>query len=109
MGNRDLLAGHSSRRILAPIALILALLVPMPAAARQSGRLEPASCPFKTPDGFQATCSFLAVPENRAEPDGHQIRLAVAVLHATGQKAAGDPVLYLAGGPGSPAVQGAAD
>lgn len=72
-------------------------------------RFEESLCEFALPEGQQpehARCGFLVVPEDRSEPEGRTIRLAVAVLKATGEPVA-DPVLYLSGGPGFPALEGA--
>ena len=54
----------------------------------------------------QAQCATFEVPENRAAPDGRKIRLNLAWLPATEEgSATGDPVFFLAGGPGQSAVQ----
>lgn len=52
-----------------------------------------------------AKCGTWSVEENRAEPNGRRIELAVFVAPATSRTPAGDPVFLLAGGPG----QGAAE
>ena len=50
------------------------------------------------------TCGYLTVPENRQEPDGRQIRVAVARVKAASPNPQPDPVLYLAGGPGGTGI-----
>ncbi|MGE7384263.1 alpha/beta hydrolase [Streptomyces sp. NPDC004126] len=40
------------------------------------------------------------MPENRANPNGRTIRLAVAIVPAASSHPAPDPVVYLSGGPG---------
>lgn len=45
------------------------------------------------------TCGYVTVPENRDEPRGRQVRLAVARL-ASRAAQPGTPILYLHGGPG---------
>jgi hypothetical protein len=44
------------------------------------------------------------VPENRTKPNSPTIDLAVAVLKAPGPNVLPDPIIYLAGGPGSSAL-----
>jgi len=49
-------------------------------------------------------CGVLEVPEDRSKPDGAKVRLAVAVIKSTSSTPAPDPMLYLSGGPGQPAL-----
>jgi pimeloyl-ACP methyl ester carboxylesterase len=49
------------------------------------------------------TCGTLTVPERHDRPEGPQVRLAVAVVRVAGERRP-DPVVYLSGGPGSPAL-----
>jgi pimeloyl-ACP methyl ester carboxylesterase len=49
------------------------------------------------------TCGYLTVPENRANPDGRTIRVAVARAPATTATPRPDPIVYLTGGPGGTA------
>lgn len=73
----------------------LLLLAVSSVAAQSSSAFEPAPCP----DSIAATeCGYVSVPENHANPDGPQIRLAVAIARA--ESAAPDPLFFLAGGPG---------
>lgn len=58
-------------------------------------------CVVEVPDGHRLTCGTLTVPEDRAEPDGNQVELAIVRVHYDAEDAAPDPVLYLHGGPGS--------
>jgi pimeloyl-ACP methyl ester carboxylesterase len=51
-----------------------------------------------------ARCGYLVVPEDRAQPTGHTIRLLVAIIPARSARAKSDPVVYLAGGPGGIAM-----
>ena len=73
-----------------------------------SVRFQPGSCDFKLPDGQDpnASCGHLTVPEDRGRAHGRTIRLAVAVLRATGEHRVSDPVVMLSGGPGDPALEG---
>ena len=50
--------------------------------------------------GPQFECGFLTVPENRAQPHGKTVRIAVARARASSAQPRRAPVLYLAGGPG---------
>ncbi len=52
----------------------------------------------------QATCGYLAVPQDHNRPDGPLILLAVTILKARNPSSAPDAVVYLAGGPGSSAT-----
>ncbi|MFN8660293.1 MAG: alpha/beta fold hydrolase [Thermomicrobiales bacterium] len=54
------------------------------------------------------TCGYLEVPENRAEPAGRTIRIAVARVQAVSALPRLDPVVYLTGGPGGIAFLDAA-
>jgi len=67
-----------------------------------SARFESTACdPTVVPDGQDPghmRCGFAIVPENRSRHNGHTIRLAVAVLRATGPSPAPDPIVHL--GPG---------
>ena len=47
------------------------------------------------------SCGTLDVPENWSTPDGRRIQISYVVLKATGANPAPDPMIYLAGGPGS--------
>jgi pimeloyl-ACP methyl ester carboxylesterase len=51
-------------------------------------------------------CGALTVPEDRANPNGPAVRLAFAVLKATGAHPVPDPVVYLSGDPGAVALTG---
>jgi pimeloyl-ACP methyl ester carboxylesterase len=74
---------------------VLLLLGVSSAAAQPAPDFEPIPCP----DGITATeCGYVSVPEDHANPDGAQIRLAVAISRA--ENAAPDPLFFLVGGPG---------
>lgn len=55
--------------------------------------------------GFPARCGTLPVPEDRSDPGGRRIELAVAVIPAATGEPAPDPVFFLAGGPGGAAIE----
>lgn len=50
------------------------------------------------------TCGVLTVPQNWNEPDGHNLDLGFVIVRATGNNPDPDPLIFLAGGPGSSAV-----
>lgn len=67
-------------------------------------RFETVNCPFTVPSDLTIECGYLTVPENRHRPDGPMIQLAVARVPTRSPTPAPDPVVYLAGGPGSAAL-----
>jgi pimeloyl-ACP methyl ester carboxylesterase len=102
-------------RLLAMVALVtLAAGAVFPASSRDragSGsrslgyepRFERAPCPDQLPALETARCGFLVVPEDRSEPDGPKIRVAIAIVPAVARKPASEPLVYLEGGPGGTA------
>jgi pimeloyl-ACP methyl ester carboxylesterase len=50
--------------------------------------------------GPDFTCGYLTVPENRSNPGGKTIQVAVATQKARSASPKPDPILYLSGGPG---------
>src|SRR5262249_2214220 len=67
--------------------------------ASAAPRLDRERCTFKPPRLDRIECYELTVPENRAQPQGRQIKLKVHVLKAR-RPVDRDPVVYLSGGPG---------
>lgn len=65
---------------------------------------EYAPCPFTLPpgqvEGETVECGYLVVPEDRADPDTRDIRIAVAIFSHPGSAPEPDPIIYLEGGPG---------
>jgi len=65
---------------------------------------EAAPCPFELPSGHvegkTVECGYLIVPEDRANPDSRNIRLAVAIFRHPDGAPEPDPIIYLEGGPG---------
>ena len=57
--------------------------------------------------GSEFSCGFLSVPENRVNPGGRKIKLAVARARAQSPDPRADPLVYLTGGPGGTAVASA--
>lgn len=62
---------------------------------------EEGPCAFPVPSGYTPECGYLIVPENRAQVDSPPIRLHVAIFRNRSADPAPDPVVHLAGGPGS--------
>lgn len=101
----------SGRRWLV-MALVVSLLLasctngPTPTSGAptpiQSGvpGFEPADCWFDEPSGQTAECGYLVVPEDRSQPDGKTIKLAVARFKSDSSNPQPDPIVYLEGGPG---------
>ncbi|MEU3744375.1 MULTISPECIES: alpha/beta fold hydrolase [Streptomyces] len=66
-------------------------------------RFVPGPCP-ETPEPIPGRCGFLEVPENRSRKNTRTIRTTVAIIPATSAKPAGDPVVFMEGGPGGDAI-----
>jgi pimeloyl-ACP methyl ester carboxylesterase len=92
--------------ILLSVAFLLAACQTGPTAAPEPGpsgytpKYEKADCPFDKPQDVTVECGFLTVPENRANPTGPTVRLAVGRFKAATANPQPDPILYLEGGPG---------
>jgi len=84
-----------------------AALAPTPGAAPYQPVFEPAACDFALPPGAEAECGYLIVPEDRAQPETASIRMHVAIFRSRAADPAPDPLVYLSGGPGSPALDSA--
>jgi pimeloyl-ACP methyl ester carboxylesterase len=79
-----------------------------PVTHRPPAEYEPGDCPILPQSGIeedQMECGWLNVPENRDDPASQTIRLRVIVFKTKSVKPAPDPVIYLAGGPGSSAIE----
>lgn len=89
------------------IGIAIAIAVASASAdARTLGALEFEPCTLAPPVGIattEAQCATLSVPENRAEPGGRQIELAIAWIPGDRREEHPDPVFMLAGGPGQSA------
>ena len=81
------------------------------AATRHFGAIafEPCALPGITGgQSTQAQCATFEVPENPAAPHGRRIGLNIAWLPVAKGEGTGDPVFFLAGGPGQAATEHAA-
>ena len=89
------------------IVLLGALLVPSVVGAAEPVANE-AECPEVFFGGLgPVNCFTVAIPERHEAPDGRHITLFVSILCSTADDPMPDPVVYLAGGPGSPAAEAA--
>ena len=94
------------RLSLGMLVVTTALVTPVSGAGAGSPRLVDRDCAVSLPAAVEATCSWLVVPEDRARPARGTVRLAVMVLHSADATPEPDPVVFLAGGPGDPAIEG---
>jgi pimeloyl-ACP methyl ester carboxylesterase len=81
-------------------------------AATPTADFEPAPCvdmaqAVDTVDPSRLLCGFVEVEETRGDGDSRTLRLAVLVLRAISPTPQPDPVVFLTGGPGQAAVDGA--
>jgi pimeloyl-ACP methyl ester carboxylesterase len=77
-----------------------------PAVARL-GKVAFQPCTLTTqglPMTVAARCATLRVPEDHARPSGRQLEIPIAWVASSARRAARDPVLLLAGGPGQSAL-----
>lgn len=65
---------------------------------------HPAQCPVPIPKDLTVQCGYLEVLEDRSQPGGNTIQLAIAIIKSTGKHPQPDPLLFLQGGPGAGAV-----
>ncbi len=69
------------------------------------GSFTVGDCPVDPgPTDLTVTCGTFVVPARRDAPAAGTFELAVAVLQARDPSGPADPVLYLTGGPGAPAI-----
>ncbi|MDQ2691031.1 MAG: alpha/beta hydrolase, partial [Chloroflexota bacterium] len=106
----NLPASTPASPVLSP-APILATAAPppsqtaLPAIIPYEPIFEAAPCAFPVPAGYQPECGYLIVPENRLNPSTRYIRLHVAIFRNRTGGAVADPVVHLAGGPGSSSLE----
>ncbi|MFN2144859.1 MAG: alpha/beta hydrolase [Anaerolineales bacterium] len=70
------------------------------------GNYMETGCPFQTVSN-RVTCGYLAVPEDHTNSSSPTIYLAVATIHASSANPGSIPLIYLEGGPGGSALDGA--
>jgi pimeloyl-ACP methyl ester carboxylesterase len=87
-------------KTLISLMTLIALLTLLPVAAQDSTpRFEAANCWFPVAADKTVECGYLIVPEDRANPESQEIKIAVATFKAENPTAS-DPLVYLEGGPG---------
>ena len=82
------------------LAALLILLTACLASAQ--GLVERADC-VSQPEDTVATCGYISLPLDYAQPAGARIEIYYTQLHSPGNKP--DPLVYLVGGPGSSGTQ----
>ena len=90
--------------VLTAVLLILGS-APASAAAPNDPRWYPTPCETFIASPYKASrlrCGIVEVPRDRGAPDGPTFGLAVAVIQTAAAHPEPDPVVYIAGGPGSP-------
>lgn len=79
------------------------ILDPEPVEYRSA--FQESQCQFELPQNRAVRCGYLVVPENRLIENSPNIRLHVAIFSSINRPAAPDPIIYLAGGPGSNSLE----
>lgn len=82
------------------LILLSILIMSISSSSAQDIIFEETDCPFRKPANVIMDCGYLLVPENYNNPDGKQIRLAVAIARHPSSNPELDPIIYLEGGPG---------
>lgn len=82
--------------------ILLLTLLTVTASAQEVGTYEVIECTYPTPAFFEAECGTFTVPENRDDPDGRTLQLAVLTVFAGDEDADPDaaPLFFVPGGPG---------
>ncbi len=77
-----------------------------PPTPKTSSAFHQTHCPFTLGlgivEGQNVTCGFLVVPEDRSQPKGRTLQLAVAIFKTPNPQSNSAPLLILGGGPGEP-------
>jgi pimeloyl-ACP methyl ester carboxylesterase len=110
-------AERASHRLARRYAVVFGATVLLPGCAHAAETdqvptsYESAPCPSPNipgvPEmdlGADVVCGFLLVPENRANPSGRKIKIAVVRLKAASPDPGRVPMVYLNGGPGSTGI-----
>ncbi len=104
------------------LALVLAASAAAAPAPQSASAFEAAPCPFplvpeeagalgsivtgagRVVEGRDVECGYLSVPLRHTNPNGPQIKLAVAIIKSTSDAPAPDPLVMLQGGPGGSTI-----
>jgi pimeloyl-ACP methyl ester carboxylesterase len=97
----------------APTMSATATSVPDPTAAPATDvagepvpRFEPGACEFEVPPEREVDCGMLIVAADREDPaSAATLALHVAIFASEAARPAAEPIVYLAGGPGSDALE----
>ena len=73
-----------------------------------AAEFRPSECEFEIPpnmvEGRDVNCGYLSVPENYDDPEGEEIRLAVAIINSLESTPEADPLFMEQGGPGGSTI-----
>jgi pimeloyl-ACP methyl ester carboxylesterase len=102
-----LLAAVAAISAIACLACATPAVAQVEAGAAYHPRFEDDDCPFEATAQVleQVRCGWLTVPQDRAEPEGKQLRLAVAILKSTSPTPRPDPIVFLHNAPGAGSVE----
>lgn len=89
---------HQSLTICVVLFLLACFVAPSQARQGDAFSFQEGDCPFPPLDGV--VCGYLTVPEDRSQPDGSVVELAVAIIDPISDNPDPIPVVYLEGGPG---------
>lgn len=73
------------------------------APASYTPQFQPADCMFAV-QNETSQCGYVTVPQDRANPEGLKLSLAVKVYPSLAETPEPDPVILLVGGPGNPSA-----
>jgi len=89
------------------VYILIALLAISSVAIAQEDyepTFEPTDCLFNVPDGATVECGYVTVPEDRDGDLTDTIRLYTSIWRSGAEEPAGDPVVFVQGGPGGGSV-----
>jgi pimeloyl-ACP methyl ester carboxylesterase len=93
-----------SKLIFIGLFLVVCSVFPLNAQS-SSDQFQKNECTFEHPVRLTVKCGTLVVPEDRSDPAGKQVSIAVAVFKAQGDHPAPDPIFFLDGGPGASTLE----
>jgi len=88
--------------------LVLLLVACTGSKGKVKARVKLTTCHLSTPGAasrLEARCGTVSVPEDWDHPSGRKIKLHMAVLPASSEEPAPDPLMFFAGGPGHAASE----
>jgi pimeloyl-ACP methyl ester carboxylesterase len=95
-----------TRLFIPPISLLVILLIHLDCLGQDIKGFEPTfkeseSTTHPIPEGQEYTFGYLAVPENRADPNSQIIQIPVYIFKSRSANPKPDPIIYTVGGPGA--------